>query len=268
MRRLLRGHQPLGHLRLGPRLIDGQLRGAAAGQPVGAAVADPADDELAAAPGGRHERARGHVAVDAGRPRGLLDRRPGGRDRVDRRRARIRAAIGDRPREQFARRCGRVSRGGVARARGRDPVAHDRRAAPRIDDLEMERIFVAPVDEALVADRGGTGQVELDVAVRRPLAHAAHRAVAVGVDRFGGRAARAATLAGHVGGISGIRRRRWEPRAALLAEHVALLKRGAARRTLQLRLRAHVQVLGRTWLARSTSAIRSPRAAAPRASVR
>ena len=181
---------------------------------------------------------------------------------------RIRISIGDRTREQFACRCGRMSRGSVAGARGRDPVAHDRRTGARIDDLEMERIFVAPVDEALVADRGGTGEVDLDMAVRRPLAHAAHHAVAVGVDRFGGRAARAATLAGHFRGISGIGRRRWEPRAALLAEHVVPRERGAARRTLQLRLGAHVQVLGRTWLARSTSEIRSPRAAAPRASVR
>ena len=30
--------------------------------------------------------------------------------------------------------------------------------AARIDDLEMERILVAPVDEALVADRGGTAR--------------------------------------------------------------------------------------------------------------
>ena len=186
------------------------------------------------------------------------------------------AALGSAPASAIARasisarrRC-RVSRGSVAGARGRDPVAHDRRTGARIDDLEMERIFVAPVDEALVADRGRTGEVDLDMAVRRPLAHAAHHAVAVGVDRLGGRPARAATLAWHLRGISGLSRsrRRWEPRAALLAEHVAPRERGAARRTLQLRLRAHVQVLGRTWLARSTSEIRSPRAAAPRASVR
>ena len=167
-----------------------------------------------------HQRAGGHRDVGAARRR--RDLADGGVRRRDRRgagRLEVVRAAADGVRERRARDVRRGPRRDVAGRRGRDPVADD--GDDRVpDELEVEGVLVAVVHAALVADRGRGAEVELDPAFGNVL------------------------LLGR--GIA-------NPGAALLAEVVARDEQ----RVACVAARAHVHVLGRTSLAKSTRRTRS-----------
>ena len=148
VRRLLGREQPLGDPLLGERVVDRELAGLIAVEPVGAAVADPTDRDVAAAAHRRDERARRVHALDPRRPFDLYDGVHGSLDRVEDRLAGVLVGIRDRLAEDDPGGLGGVPRRDVAGARGRDPVAHDHGHVPLAGHLEVERVFVAVVDEA------------------------------------------------------------------------------------------------------------------------
>ena len=200
---------------------------------------------------GADQRARRHPEVGTTGRRHAADGPVRGVGRV-RRRADDVGAVAHGRGEHGARTVGGGARRGIAGRRRGDAIAYDRDDRV-LHQLEVERVLVAAMHAPLVAHRRRQHQIDLDAAARLAAAHPADPAVAVGIERVGRRAAQ---LASHLGAVGRVRLGAGA-RATFLAEAVVGQQRGMARLAAHRGVRGHVQVLGRTWLARSTSLMRS-----------
>ena len=254
----------------GERVVPGQSLGVGiGGQPVGAAVAEPADCDGVRADdrgnvGGR--RRAGRRAQDGHGLVGLAHRRQGRLVRV--------VTAPDRAEQHSHRRLRAGQRRLVRAWRGRHPVADhgDRHRAGRgFRRRQGHGVLVTRMPQAAVGDPGQQLEVELDVvAAGRHLA-AARLAVALGADRAGpGRLVEGAhrALRGVLGG-AGAADGRGELGPARLAEAVRgagwPAAGGAGDSCIAIVHQAiiqvtghHVSVRGRIALAMSTSSIRPP----------
>ena len=200
--------------------------------PVGAAVSGPAERHRVAVPDGGHRRARRPVAVgDRPATARWRRRRHCGRDPrpSPRRRRGPSRRSPDELEQPLAGRVRGELRRDLRRSRHRDAVAHHRDGVSTVDGDE-HGVLVALVAQAAIATR------------RRPTPASISRC------------SRAASRSAAEGG------------AARLAEVVVGERRGTARRAAQGGVAGdHHHDLGRTALARSTRAMRSPSVAALRA---
>ena len=142
---LLGGQEALGHLLLGERVVDGELAGSTRVEPVGAAVADPADHDLGAV---AEPRTRACTRVDAPGPRRPLNLKHRGVRRLDRLEdglGRVERRIRGRPGQHRRRRRARhLARRRCRRWPRRCRRTPRRRPAP-VEHLEMDGVLVAAV---------------------------------------------------------------------------------------------------------------------------
>jgi hypothetical protein len=253
---------------LGERVVPGQPLGlGVGGQPVGAAVAEPADRDRVRADdrgnvGGRRRLGRrtqdGHGLV------GLADRRQGRLVRV--------VAAPYRGEQHPHRRLGPGQRRLVRARRGRHPVADDgdrHRAVRGFRRRQGHRVLVPRMAQAAVGDPGQQFEVELDVVTAGRHLAAARFAVALGADHAGrGRLIeRAHRALSGVPGRAGAADGRGQLGPARLAEAVRGADRPATGGTGDSRVAIvhqaiiqvtgrHVSVRGRIALAMSASSIR------------
>src|SRR5262249_37588169 len=138
--RLLRAQPPRGNLLPGPGVVERELSGVPGHDPVRAAVAEPADGQLAGAAHRADERGGRQGDVAAARGGGdLADGSVRGGDRGEGGRLEVVRARADRVRQRRTRGPRRCLRRDVAGGRGGDPVAYD--GDDRVvHELEVERV--------------------------------------------------------------------------------------------------------------------------------